>query len=122
MTPTPAAGRASTALVFERDGHRCLHCGTGDQLSPQHRRNRGMGGTSAAALHAPSNVVTLCWPANSAMESDAAAAAEGRRYGWKLDRDQDPAATPVYDAAAGLWYLLRDDYGRDHVVVLEVRP
>ena len=104
--------RARADVVLERDGGRCWHCGTGDQLSAHHRLNRGMGGTSAAAVHAPPNVITMCWPMNSAMEADPAAAETARRNGWKLERGQDPAAVPVYDAAAGLWYALDDDYGR----------
>lgn len=100
------------ASLFMRDQYRCLHCGTGDQLSAQHRINRGAGGSRDPRVHAPSNLLTLCWPINAQLESDATLAELGRRYGWKLTRDQDPLAVPVWDAQVQLWYRLDDDWGR----------
>jgi len=43
-----------------RDNH-CLHCGLQDEtLVPQHRVNRGAGGSKAKRLSNASNIITLC--------------------------------------------------------------
>ncbi len=99
------------AVVLERDGYRCAHCGCGgDTLIPNHRANRGHGGSKVAERL--SNVVTMCARANTDIESDAGAAAEARRYGWKLSRWEDPAVVPVYDLGLDAWYVLDDNGGR----------
>ena len=84
-----------------RDGH-CYHCGTTDEtLVPQHRRNRGMGG-SVSRL-APSNVVVLCSLLNGLLEASESHSVTAQRYGWKLRQGQDPLTTPVYDAFSDTW-------------------
>jgi len=100
------------SLIFERDGYRCLHCGRGGNLSVQHRINRGMGGSSSIAVHAPSNGVTICWQFNTQMESDALLAEFARDKGWKLRPGEDPTQRPVWDMADQLWYRLDNEYGR----------
>lgn len=103
---------ASSMGILTRDGNRCLHCGTSDRLSIQHRVNRGMGGSKDPRIHAPSNLLTICWAFNVQMESQPDMAELGRKYGWKLTRDQDPLTVPVWDAQAQLWYRLDDEYNR----------
>jgi len=71
-----------------------------------------MGGSKDPRIHAPSNIIILCWAFNSQMEAHPDAAELGRRSGWKLGRDEDPTKVPVLDALAGLWYQLDDEYGR----------
>lgn len=96
---------------LHRDGGKCLHCGiTGETLVPQHRINRGHGGSKERER--PSNIIVLCAQSNGLIESDAMAAREAREHGWKLHTYQDPQQTPVYDAVAGEWFYLRDDYTR----------
>jgi len=52
----------------------CVHCGTTDStLIPQHRINRGMGGSKL--LNKPSNIVVLCSAFNGLIEANAEAAA-----------------------------------------------
>lgn len=101
---------AEFAAFLERDGYRCIHCGHGQALTPQHRQNRGMGGSKAREV--PSNVVVLCSEYNGRIESDPAAATEAKRYGWKLESWEDPKQVPVYDPQMFSWFLLDDDYGR----------
>lgn len=88
----------------------CLHCGEVDAVSPQHRANRGMGGSKARDV--PSNVIVFCSWMNSKVESDAYFAEMARTYGWKLGAWSNPATSPVFDAQLGLWFLLDDAFGR----------
>ena len=87
----------------------CPHCGTdGPELVPQHRQNRGMGGSKER--NRPSNIIAFCSIGNGLMESSSGLASLARSYGWKLYVHQDPAKTPVrlWDG----WYLLDDNYGK----------
>lgn len=101
------------ARYLERDGGRCMHCGTDQGLVPQHRQNRGMGGSPLRNV--PSNIIVLCSEANGLMESSATWAQRARDYGWKVSRGEDPFQTPVFDYSANRWYMLRDDFARIEV-------
>ena len=90
----------------------CCHCGTTDNtLIPQHRANRGMGGSRS--LDRPSNIIVMCSEANGLLESNARFAEIGRELGWKLTRDQVPEFTPVL-LADGYW-LLDNDFNKTPV-------
>jgi hypothetical protein len=90
----------------------CSHCGTTDDtLIPQHRANRGMGGSKL--LDRPSNIIVLCSEANGLLESNAKFAELGRKFGWKLERHQVPEQTPVYMGDG--WWLLDNDYNRTRI-------
>jgi hypothetical protein len=87
----------------------CPHCGTnGPELIPQHRLNRGMGGSKER--HRPSNIIAFCSIGNGLMESSAGFAAMARVMGWKLYAHQDPETSPVrlFDG----WHLLDDNFGK----------
>lgn len=89
----------------------CVHCGLDDDtLIPQHRVNRGMGGSKR--LDKPSNIVVFCSAFNQLVESDALAASIARMAGWKLYADQDPATTPMFDSVSKHWWLLDDSFNR----------
>lgn len=92
-----------------RDSY-CLHCGETVAVSPNHRANRGMGGSKERDV--PSNLMILCSQMNSAIESNLNASVIARAYGWKLNSWADPKKEPIFDAIAGVWYLLDDNYGR----------
>lgn len=94
---------------LERDGG-CLHCGEQEAVAPQHRINRGMGGSQER--HKPANIIVLCSAMNQAVEQSSKAAALAKQYGWKLETWQQPAEVPVYDALSGCWYLLDNQFGR----------
>lgn len=96
------------ARLMARDGG-CLHCGLTEAVSPNHRANRGMGGSKVRDV--PSNLVVLCSWLNGVIESDAQWAAVARSYGWKLNTWQNPLEVPVYDARNREWLLLDDHYG-----------
>ena len=91
-----------------RDGG-CLHCGETEAVSPNHRANRGMGGSKVRDV--PSNLVVLCSLLNGLIESDAQWASVAKSYGWKLSTWQNPAEVPVYDTRNREWLLLDDHYG-----------
>jgi hypothetical protein len=91
---------------IDRDGV-CPHClKSDDTLVPNHRQNRGMGGSRS--LDRPSNILVLCHTANFLLESNAEFAAKGKAYGWKLTRNQVPEFTPVLLADG--WWLLDNDF------------
>lgn len=91
----------------DRDGG-CIHCGELEAIAPHHRINRGMGGSKK--LDIPSNIVVLCSVINGHIESDAEAAEEARRFGWKLSRGAVSSEVPIYIPTAGQWVLLDDEY------------
>jgi hypothetical protein len=96
---------------LDRDGA-CPHCGTtGPELIPQHRLNRGMGGSKER--NRPSNIIVFCSLGNGLMESSAAFATLSRTFGWKLSAHDDPAKTPVRLAEG--WYLIDDKFGKTKV-------
>lgn len=98
------------ARYLNRDGEKCLHCGTTEGLVPQHRQNRGMGGSKARNV--PSNVVVLCSAFNGRIEADAEAAALAVAYGWKLNSWDVPGNCAVYDVTAQGWFMLDNSYRR----------
>jgi hypothetical protein len=97
---------------IDRDEGICCHCGTDDDtLVPQHRLNRGAGGSKERDK--PSNIILICSLANGQLESNSTFAQMGRDFGWKLRNGQDPTKTPVWLSDG--WYLLDDDFGRTRV-------
>lgn len=94
----------------DRDGH-CPCCGVDDDtLVPNHRLNRGMGGSKERDV--PSNIIVLCADMNHYIESSSDWRKEAIEFGWKLTAGQDPATTPFYDRSDGYWYLIDDKFNR----------
>lgn len=102
--------------MLERDGGACLHCGTTSGLVPQHRMNRGMGGS--IFLEMPANTITFCSRFNGEIEDNSEAASLALAMGWKLGRfySESPMTrileTPVFDRNTGLWYTLDNEWKR----------
>lgn len=87
----------------------CVHCETDDgTLIPQHRANRGAGGSHKR--NKPSNVVVMCSWFNGQIESNAKAAELARTMGWKLNSWENSLEIPFY--SQGTWWLLDDNFGR----------
>lgn len=95
------------ARLVARDGY-CLHCGETEAVSPNHRINRGMGGSKL--LDYPENFVLLCSVLNGQIEADHRWARVAEEYGWKLRSWQNPREIPVYDTLKGEWHLLLSDF------------
>jgi hypothetical protein len=94
---------------LDRDGG-CVHCGDTETAVPNHRANRGMGGSKERDV--PSNVVVLCANLNGLIESDQVWADVALSNGWKLRSGQNPVESPYYDLRVGRWYLADDYYNR----------
>lgn len=95
--------------LLVRDGGRCPHCGEMEALAPNHRINRGMGGSKV--LDFPANYVLLCSIMNGQIEADHRWAALAESYGWKLKSWQNPLTEPVFDTLTGEWRLLDNNWG-----------
>jgi hypothetical protein len=75
----------SRKVVFMRDGHACVYCGSKDQLTIDHLHPRTRGGKTVYE-----NVVTCCWECNNAKGDKSI-----EQVGWKLRRK--PYAPSVSD-------------------------
>jgi hypothetical protein len=109
--PSPAVRR----IVHVREGMACAACGisvTGRPHSIQHRRARGMGGTTDPAANLPSNLVLLCGTAVTGCHGLAESRdpdMHGR--GFWLRSWENPAVIPVMIASernSGLTVWLDD--------------
>lgn len=94
---------------LDRDGG-CVHCGDTETAVPNHRANRGMGGSPERDV--PSNIVVLCSALNSLIESDSSFAEVARENGWKLSTGQNPQESPYYDLRNGRWFYLDNFFNR----------
>lgn len=94
--------------VLKRDGGDpcCVVCGTNQNITIQHRMNRGMGGSKL--LDGPENLIMMCWTHNSLLETDAKFAQLGRANGWKLHKNRTRSANtvPVWFPKDRAWYYL----------------
>jgi hypothetical protein len=103
--PTP---KRLLTLLDTRDGHVCAHTGydTG-HLVPNHRANRGMGGSKTA--NRLENLVWVDAQLNFLIEADAEWARLAKARGLKVPRHIDPARVPVFFAAEWQWFRLAGD-------------
>jgi hypothetical protein len=95
--------------LVDRD-QSCLHCGETERISPNHRINRGMGGSKL--LDKPSNLVLLCSEVNGLIESNSLHRDLALHYGWKLERWQVPEESPVFNTRTWKWELLDNYYNK----------
>lgn len=92
--------------VKERDGERCVSCGTAWGLSFQHRRAVGMGGSKIRPTYADG--LAACVPCNVAFEGELQSKA--LRLGWKVARwVADPSRVPYWDTTTGRWWRITAD-------------
>jgi hypothetical protein len=104
--------RKEFARFMERDGG-CIHCGDVVTAVPNHRVNRGMGGSRKRDN--PANIVVLCSEVNGLIESDPVWQRRAIEYGWKLRSWDDPTFIPVFEPMWGNWWRLDDEGGREMV-------
>lgn len=106
---SPIMNRKQFQSYLIRDRQRCVHCGVSDDtLIPQHRKNRGMGGSKARDV--PSNIIVMCSSFNFLIEADSNWAIIAKNRGWKLESWQDPLDTPVYYAHYDKYYVLDNEF------------
>ncbi|MBG6089959.1 HNH endonuclease [Actinomadura viridis] len=111
-SPSTDIPRRIRTLVMERDGCVCFCCGaplTGQPHSLQHRRARGMGGSTDPLIHSPANLLLLggsgITGCHGRVEQRASA---DNLAGYWLRFGQDPATTPVLHWKLGLVLLDHD--------------
>lgn len=93
-------------IVTERDGGKCWHCGTTQNIQVHHRRNKGLG--SSKLLDTFQNLIVVCAAYNYAMESDAVVARDAREFGHKLS-NWNEFSDPVFDQFDLSWWILTED-------------
>ena len=105
-----APTRKLRELVYTRDHHRCLDCGS-SSLTIQHREASGAGGRGSKAPQlTAADIITLCGPCNAACEAHGQERA--LHMGWKLRRNRGQmraSEIPVYDRNTHDWLLLTED-------------
>jgi len=92
-----------TALQ-KRDDH-CWECGTTEDLTWHHRRNRGAGGSKL--LDTLDNLMMVCARYNGEMESVSSVAQSARELGHKLSKF-DKSNPPAFDKTTGIWFTLTE--------------
>ncbi|MEJ2886127.1 hypothetical protein [Actinomycetospora aeridis] len=102
-------------IALERDGWRCVGCGSPGPLDCHHRSNKGMGGSRL--LDHVANAITICGPGNAYgchgfahRYKNTHAAASGLSVPQGEDFRQWSVLYPD-----GGWYLLDDDGDRTRV-------
>lgn len=101
--------------IFDRDGRRCLKCGS-REVTMQHRRAKGMGGLGKKHPKLTcADGVALCGVHNT--EAEGSGQAEALRFGWKIPRLCPVASSniPYFDMLTRTWWL-PDDTGRRKAV------
>lgn len=103
--------QGTRAAVIRRDNYRCVRCGRMMGSSPfsiQHRKARGMGGTTDPQINSPSNLILLCGDGvrgcHGWVESNRE---EARESGWGIHSWDDPTDMPV-QYLDGIYYLDHD--------------
>lgn len=91
--------------AHQRDGWRCVGCGTDRDLDCQHRANKGMGGSKQ--LDTIANALTLCRRCHEF--ADTHKNGEGAARGWTVPAGTDPATWPIRCSDGHLY--LHDDAG-----------
>jgi hypothetical protein len=82
--------------IYEIGQRRCIGCGRSD-ITAQHRRPRGMGGTSNVVIGHPANGVPLCGDGVRGCHGWAESNREDARLlGWLLTPDEDALGTPFW--------------------------
>lgn len=103
MSDPTAAVRART---YERDGHRCISCGSSGPLQYQHRAAVGMGGSDVRPQFVDG--LTSCSQCNEGYESHLQSMA--LRFGWKVRRwvheQGKTGEVPVFCWPERTWYAL----------------
>lgn len=108
------------AAIYEIGQGRCLGCGRSD-LTAQHRRARGMGGTSEVVIGHPANGVPLCgsgtvgchgWVEHNAND--------GRLLGWVLEPGQPALGTPFWSRIWEWRAWQQDEDGFPYVIYVDV--
>lgn len=97
--------------VIARDLSRCQWCGRyvrteSGWYSLQHRRARGMGGTSRASSNDPANLLLVCGTGTTECHGWIEAhPQEAEARGFRMNSGAEPSRVPYIDAAGKKWQL-----------------
>jgi hypothetical protein len=117
-----AFGAPARAAIYEAADQRCIGCGRPD-LTAQHRRARGMGGTSEVSIGHPANGVALCGSGTVGCHGwTEHHPTEATLMGWRLEAGQPALGTPFWQRLYGwrAWAADDDDPMRPYVVYVDV--
>jgi hypothetical protein len=121
-TPTGFSPETKTG-INTRDGERCTLNGPGCKIRaddhPNHRLNRGSGGTSDPITNSTANGCAICSTCNWRIEVNADIAEHARALGIKLEHGADPTAVPLWSPFYGQWIRLLVEVDGFGSVVLE---
>lgn len=96
------------ALMVACEG-RCVGCGATSPTTLQHRRARGMGGTSSTAVGSPANALVLCGSGTTGCHGWAEAhPVEAELLGWRLAPGVEADGAPWWHRFYG-WVCWRVD-------------
>lgn len=108
MTLDGVFNPAARAAIIEAGHGRCIGCGRPD-VTTQHRRARGMGGTSDVSIGHPANGVPLCGDGVSGCHGWAEHnPADAALLGWRLVSGEAATGAPWWDRVYG-WRRWTDD-------------
>lgn len=106
MTLAGVFNPAARAAIYEAGLGRCAGCGRPAD-SAQHRRARGMGGTSDVTIGHPANGVPLCGGALAGVRGchgwAEAHPRDAELLGWRLEPGAPALGTPFYVSAWRGW-------------------
>lgn len=98
--------------ILDRDQF-CIGCGSHHNLTIQHRRARGMGGSKDPVTRSVSNGLVLCGSGTTGCHGwTEVHPMAGRFLGWRVNSHEEPAEVPVYRANSEYgphWALLEED-------------
>lgn len=103
---------AARAIIYEAGQGRCVGCGRTD-LTAQHRRARGMGGTREVSIGHPANGLPLCGSGSTGCHGWAERhPLLAELLGWRLDHATPALGSPWWDRAWGWrkWHQHSDGF------------
>lgn len=116
MSDPGAFNDHARAAIYEAGGQRCIGCGRTD-ITAQHRRARGMGGTSDVSKGHPANGVPLCGDGVRGCHGWAERhPREAELLGWRLAPGTPALGAPFY-TRHGWRAWVQDEEDRDPPVV-----
>lgn len=123
MTEAGAFNDAARAAIYLAGLDRCAGCSRLD-LSAQHRRGRGMGGTSDVTIGHPANGVPLCGGALAGVVGCHGWAERHPRdavlLGWRLAPGEPALGAPWYCHPWRAWLAWTEDEGTPVVRFVDV--
>ncbi len=87
---------ATRAAIYQAGDGRCIGCGRAD-VTAQHRRRRGMGGSKDPLISTPANGVPLCGSGTTGCHGwTERHPLDARLLGWALEAHEDQLAAPFW--------------------------